>query len=508
MPEPKPKLLGIIGAMEEEVELLRASLSDNKNFEHASIKYHTGTLAGHAVVLARSGIGKINAALCTQLMIDKFHPDAIIFTGVAGGLLPGCKVGDLVVATHTVQHDYDISAFRGQKGFVPSQTQLANEDPDLQERLEKVLSRGTLRRLEGTQLIEADSRLRALACRAYDDLQKKDKTFPSLYAGIIASGDQFISDYSARQNIQREFGALCAEMEGAATAYACFLNGIPFLILRSLSDTADGAAVVDFPKFCAEAAEYSAKIVKRLVALIHSTLESGIEEEYKWLLNASSQISTVEKKIFNYISELGIKASDWTSIEIQDTYFDTQNLNLASHGCMMRIRRTPGGCWLICKISKTKDAALFKRLELKRPVVVAENQVSWGSTLHGLLKDAPLAEEIRQLTESSEGLDTVEVWNSHPVLTINNNRRKLTLSIGSTGVADVYVDWPIYSNQTVSEKPDGQIEIEVEVVQEPATEADAAIYEKLVTNLPKILNASASNVNKYLRGINKLSHEK
>lgn len=259
--------IGIIGAMPEETRILVEALQGAETIRSARQHYDVGTLEGVRVAITRAGIGKINAALCTQDMIDRFHPRGTVFTGVAGGILPISHIGDLVVSTHTVQHDYDISAFRGQRGFVPRPAPPSEGYLELISGVEAAFGREAMETLEGSLLIAADAQLRRLAGLAYDDLQNEGRRLPHLYFGVVASGDQFIDDPGARASIQREFGAICAEMEGAATGYTCSLNRTPFVVIRSLSDCADGSAPESFDEFCSTAAENSAALVLRMLRL-------------------------------------------------------------------------------------------------------------------------------------------------------------------------------------------------------------------------------------------------
>jgi adenosylhomocysteine nucleosidase len=221
------RLFGVIGAMEEEITLLREMLHNAREEGVGGFTLFSGTLAGHAALLAQSGIGKVNAAALAQLLILR-GVSHVLFTGVAGGLEPGLKVGDLVVSTDAVQHDVDVTALGYAPGEVPG---------------------------EGASW-PADEQLRALALSAAADLEGVRAV-----AGRVASGDQFVADRDKGRRLREIFGAACAEMEGAAVAQVCHKAGVPFVIIRSLSDSADEGAQTDFRTFTLLAAERAKRVV-------------------------------------------------------------------------------------------------------------------------------------------------------------------------------------------------------------------------------------------------------
>ncbi|MFC4598804.1 5'-methylthioadenosine/adenosylhomocysteine nucleosidase [Cohnella hongkongensis] len=225
--------IGIIGAMQEEIELLLAHMEDKQTESRAGISYHRGVFHGKKVVLTRSGVGKVNAAVCTQILIDRFGADAVLFTGVAGAVDPQLDIGDIVISSSSLQHDVDVTALGFPRGTIPYQ--------DVSE-------------------YRADERLIALAEEA------GRKAYPGrCKVGKIVSGDQFVADRAKVQSLYEQFGGACTEMEGASVAQVCFMNDIPHVIIRSMSDKADGSAQVNFAEFTVEASNRSYAIVEEIV---------------------------------------------------------------------------------------------------------------------------------------------------------------------------------------------------------------------------------------------------
>jgi adenosylhomocysteine nucleosidase len=211
-------MLAVIGAMAEEVELLRAEMSAVSEVRHAGILVAKGDFKGAEIVLAQCGIGKVNAAICTQMLVDLYQPSALVFSGVAGGLLPNMQVGDLVIASHLIQFDVDLTAFGRRHGELPDSDRMIQSDPGLVDQ----------------------------TASAYDAAFPNAGEGPNLMIGTVVSGDRFVEDSKTLRWLQREFGALATEMEGAAVGYTCQLNGLPFVVIRGLSDTANEAAPDDF----------------------------------------------------------------------------------------------------------------------------------------------------------------------------------------------------------------------------------------------------------------------
>ncbi len=227
-------MIGIIGAMEEEVISLKRKVEDMSKQTIAGMDFYTGKMHEKDVVIVRCGIGKVNAAVCTQILVDKFQTKAIINTGVAGGLYPDINIGDIVVSSDTVEHDMDASAVGNPRGEIP--------------RMNKTY-------------FEADQVLVDCAQKAAEALKGNHK----VYVGRIASGDQFISSIKVKEDIYTTFTAYCAEMEGAAIAHTCFLNQIPFVIIRAISDKADSSADVNFEEFVNVAAKNASRMIEAMI---------------------------------------------------------------------------------------------------------------------------------------------------------------------------------------------------------------------------------------------------
>ncbi len=228
------KKIGIIGAMELEVETLKSKMEVKSTTTKARMEFFEGTLNGVEAVIVRSGIGKVNAGMCTQILADLFGVTHIINTGVAGSLDAAIDIGDIVVSTEVLQHDVDAGGFGYPLGQIPQLDTLA---------------------------FPADEKMAELAKSVCEKVNKEIKVF----SGLIVSGDQFISDKAKKQYIKNNFDGLCTEMEGAAIGQAAYLNGIPFVILRAISDKADDSADMDYPTFERQAAEHCAKLVEEFI---------------------------------------------------------------------------------------------------------------------------------------------------------------------------------------------------------------------------------------------------
>ena len=218
--------------MDEEITGLKAKMELKGTKELAGCEFYEGLLHERDIVLVKSGIGKVNAAVCTQALIGEYGVDCVINTGAAGSMAPGVGIGDVVISTDLVQHDYDTSTFG-----------------------DDVI--GTIPRL-GKRFFEADE---GLISAAYSASHKGIK----LHKGRIATGDQFIADRERKDRIKSIFAPLCVEMEGAAIAHACYLNKVPFVVIRSISDNSDGDADLSFEKFVHMAAENSSRIVEEIL---------------------------------------------------------------------------------------------------------------------------------------------------------------------------------------------------------------------------------------------------
>jgi adenosylhomocysteine nucleosidase len=241
-------MLGVIGAMSEEVQLLLGELVDVKEQVHAEITVTRGNYKGTDIVLAQSGIGKVNATICTQILIDLYKPEKLIFSGVAGGLLPNMRAGDIIIASHVVQYDMDLTAFGRRRGETPGRDRLIECNPDLVGK----------------------------ATAAFDDAFDGDEGAPNLMLGTIASGDKFAQDTAMMRWLQREFAALATEMEGAAFGYTCHLSGLPFAVIRALSDSSSESANQDFESNLHNACKNSFRLMDRL---IQDALSERTQEE-------------------------------------------------------------------------------------------------------------------------------------------------------------------------------------------------------------------------------------
>ena len=228
-------MLGIIGAMEVEVKELREMMENPQAQTVAGMTFYQGTIKGKEVVVVRSGIGKVNAGICSQILVDRYQVEGIINTGIAGSLRNEINIGDIVLATVAVQHDVDATGFGYPIGEIPQM---------------------------GIKEFPADEKLRALA----EGCSKKANPDVQVFCGRVASGDQFISSKEKKNWIQDNFDAYCTEMEGAAIAQAAYLNNIPYLVVRAISDKADDSANMDYSEFEAKAVENSVRLMAAMIA--------------------------------------------------------------------------------------------------------------------------------------------------------------------------------------------------------------------------------------------------
>ena len=231
------KTIGIIGAMEVEVAILKEKMEDVRIIKKASMDFYEGILAGKKVVVVRSGIGKVNAGICAQILADVFSVDAIINTGIAGSLNKNINIGDIVLSTDVVQHDMDATGFGYRKGQIPQMPVF---------------------------FFNADDNLRRLAAEVCKEVNPDIQVFE----GRIASGDQFVCDQDVKNRIVSEFSAYATEMEGAAIGQAAYLNEIPFLVVSAISDKADGSAQMDYSEFEKAAVDHSVRLTLNMLARI------------------------------------------------------------------------------------------------------------------------------------------------------------------------------------------------------------------------------------------------
>ena len=231
------RCIGIIGAMEVEVASLKERMQNVEITHKASMEFYAGVLEGKKVVVVRSGIGKVNAAVCTQILVDDFQVEAVINTGIAGSLKAEINIGDIVVSTDALQHDMDAREFGYPKGQIPQMNVFS---------------------------FKADETLRKVAAECC----KKANPDIQVFEGRVVSGDQFVASSEVKDELIREFAGSCTEMEGAAIAQAAYLNHVPFVVLRAISDKADNSATMDYPTFEKQAIHNSVLLLKELVSRI------------------------------------------------------------------------------------------------------------------------------------------------------------------------------------------------------------------------------------------------
>lgn len=228
-------MIGIIGAMDVEVKHLKNRLTGSETRTVSGIEFFSGTLCGKKVVVAKCGVGKVFAAICAEIMILEFGVKCIINTGIAGTLTGRLSVGDTAISTAVVQHDMDTSAVGDPEGMVSGIDKIYfNADPAIVLKAEQAV------KLAGLNYV----------------------------CGVIASGDRFIGDSESKKRIVAKFNAVACEMEGGAIGHTAYINDVPFIVIRAISDSADGSAEVDYPAFIARAAANSALITEKLVSLI------------------------------------------------------------------------------------------------------------------------------------------------------------------------------------------------------------------------------------------------
>ena len=234
MSERRIRTIGIIGAMEEEVSGLKETMTDVSREERAGMIFYRGKLEGKDAVVVCSGIGKVNAAACAQILADCWQVDAILNTGIAGSLREEVGIGDIVLSVDAVQHDFDCIGFGYPLGVIPRmETSVFPADPELLELAEK-------------------------CCR-----EVNPET--GVFRGRVASGDVFVSSAARKAEILKNFGGWCCEMEGASIAQVAHINRIPWLIIRAISDKADGTAAETYDKFQDEAIKHFLRLTLAMV---------------------------------------------------------------------------------------------------------------------------------------------------------------------------------------------------------------------------------------------------
>ena len=222
--------IGVIGAMEQEVSALIRQMKDTEKKTIASMDFYRGVLWGQDTVIVNSGVGKVNMAVCTQILINVYEVDMLINTGIAGGLHPEINVGDIVISSDALQHDFDVTGRGFDPGVIPGMA---------------------------TSVFKADTELMDMAREACEIVNNEIRCF----TGRIVTGDRFISNNAEKERLVRLFNAVCVEMEGAAMAQVAYLNKVPFVIVRAISDNADDNASVSQENFEEQAIIHTVKLL-------------------------------------------------------------------------------------------------------------------------------------------------------------------------------------------------------------------------------------------------------
>ena len=225
------KKIGIIGAMEVEIASLKSAMKVSRMLKKAQMEFLEGELEGCQAVVVRSGIGKVNAAVCTQILVDEFGVDGVINTEIAGSLKAEINIGDIVLSTDVLHHDMDATGFGYPLGQIPQMNAFS---------------------------FQADEQMRKLAKEVCEEVNPEIRVFE----GRVVSGDQFISSREVKDKIKENFDGCCTEMEGASIAQTAYLNQIPFVIIRAISDKADDSATMDYPTFEKQAVEHSVRLTR------------------------------------------------------------------------------------------------------------------------------------------------------------------------------------------------------------------------------------------------------
>ena len=226
-------MIAIIGAMDEEVELLKSKMTISKEEKVANSNFYVGTLEGKEVVLLQSGIGKVNAAMSTTIMFEKYQPDYVINTGSSGGYHSDLEVGDIVISDYVVHHDVDVTAFKYEYGQVPGMPPKFEADELLITRTMEAAAK-----VEGVQVMK----------------------------GLISTGDTFMEDPERVQFVRETFpDVIAAEMEAAAIAQVCYQYNKPFVVIRALSDIAGKKSSVSFDAFLKKAAENASILIMDVI---------------------------------------------------------------------------------------------------------------------------------------------------------------------------------------------------------------------------------------------------
>ena len=226
--------IGIIVAMEEELESILDIMDNIEEKEIYGLTFKTGQIEKNKIIVVKCGVGKVNAARVTQILIDTFNVKCVINVGAAGALNPFLNIGDIVIGEKLIQHDFDITAFDHDKGYITGVGDYIYSDSELIEKFEN----------------------------AANNLKEKDY---KIKKGIIATGDIFCTDIEMKNKIFSKFDADCVEMEGAEIAQVCYLDNIPFIVIRSISDSPNGNNEIDFDKFVELASKRCANILREFL---------------------------------------------------------------------------------------------------------------------------------------------------------------------------------------------------------------------------------------------------
>ena len=227
-------MIGIIGAMDKEIDDLKNVMKDVSEEKISGMTFYKGALSGKDVVLVRSGIGKVNAAMCTEALIIKYNVECVINTGIAGSLNSKIDIGDIVLSTDSLEHDMDVSGLGYDKGVVPDQE---------------------------CSIYPAADDIRKIAKEACEAVNPDIKVFE----GRVVSGDKFVSDKETKDFLINTFNGMCTEMEGASIAHTAYLNNVPYLVIRAISDKADDSADMDYPSFQKKAIIHSVRLVEEMM---------------------------------------------------------------------------------------------------------------------------------------------------------------------------------------------------------------------------------------------------
>ena len=224
------KYIGIIVATPEEMKELKSIMQEGQKIKIFDLDFYKGKINNKNYVLVKCGVGKVNAARTTQILIDNFEIESIINVGVAGGLKNNINIGDIVIGEKLVQHDFDITAFGYEKGYISETGRFFESDKSLIEKCKKV-------KIENVEII----------------------------LGTIASGDIFCTDIKMKEKIRTKFNSDCVEMEGASIAQTAYLCNIPFVVIRSISDIPNGNNQMDYDQFVEKAAKNCAEFIKNMM---------------------------------------------------------------------------------------------------------------------------------------------------------------------------------------------------------------------------------------------------